>query len=99
MKAWTDYPFVWLGDTSGEPAPIREVEVRAYDGNKYCRIRVADGEDEIKAGYLYVAPGRCGEVERVKLSSLDDLASNTVLSRVADSGSDKNEGTDSATSA
>lgn len=87
MKAWTDYPFVWLGDTSGEPAPIREVEVLTYDGNKYCRIRVADGEDEIKVGYLYVAPGRCGEVEPVNLSSLDGLASNSGINRSREAAS------------
>lgn len=62
MKAWTDYPFTWLGDTAGQAAPVRKVKVLSYDGNKYCRITVCGGEAEIKAGYLYQRAGRCGEV-------------------------------------
>ena len=74
MKAWTDYPFTWLGDTSGEKAPVREIEVLSYDDNKYCRIKVCDGEDEIKAGYIYQREGRYGEAP--KASGLIVLAHN-----------------------
>lgn len=32
MKAWTDYPFIRLGDLENKKAPIREIEVVSYDG-------------------------------------------------------------------
>lgn len=73
LKAWTDYPFTWLGDKGGEEAPVREVEVFEYDDNKYCRVRVCGGVDEVKAGYLYQAPGRLGEVPPILLSQLAPL--------------------------
>ena len=53
MLAWTDYPFTWLGDKAGQGAPIRQIEVLSYDDNKYCRVKVCGGFDEIKAGYIY----------------------------------------------
>ena len=62
MKAWTDYPFTWLGDTALQRAPVREIEVLSYDDNKYCHIRVDGGEDEIKSGYIYQREGRIGKV-------------------------------------
>ena len=62
MKAWTDYPFTKLGDTANKEAPVREIEVLSYDGDKYCRVRVDGVEEEIKAGYVYQQPGRLGEV-------------------------------------
>ena len=61
MKAWTDYPFIWLGDIPHQEAPIREIKVLSYDGDKYCRIVVNDNEDEIKSGYIYQNKGRYGE--------------------------------------
>jgi hypothetical protein len=62
MKAWTDYPFVELGDQEYQKAPVREVRVIDYDGNKYCHIEVAGVISEVKIGYLYRKPGRCREV-------------------------------------
>lgn len=53
MKAFTDYPFTELGDEAYKLAPVREVEVVSYDGNKYCKIIVEGVECEVKAGYLY----------------------------------------------
>lgn len=53
MRAYTDYPFDFLGDTSWEEAPVREVKVLYYDGNKRCKIIVEGQETEIKTGYLY----------------------------------------------
>ena len=58
MKAWTDYPFIELGDESGKKAPIREVEVISYAGDKYCQIEVEGVQTEVKAGYLYPVPRR-----------------------------------------
>jgi len=33
-KAWTDYPFTWLGDEAWKEAPIREIAVLFYDNDK-----------------------------------------------------------------
>lgn len=80
MKAWTDYPFTWLGDTAGEKAPVREIEVLSYDdNNKYCRIKVCDGEDEIKAGYIYQREGRYGEVPPITRRQLAMLVPDATL--------------------
>jgi hypothetical protein len=65
MKAWTDYPFEELGDIAHQQAPVRPVQVISYDGNKYCRIVVGGVESEVKLGYLYKKPGRCGEVPKL----------------------------------
>ena len=62
MNLWTDHPIIALGDKPGEEAPVRQVRLLEYDGNKYCRILVDGVEVEIKAGYLYIKPGRLGEV-------------------------------------
>jgi hypothetical protein len=73
MQAWTDYPFVSLGDVSGELAPVRKVRVVSWDGDKYCKIVVEGKEEEVKAGYLYSARGRIGEVPCVSIDSLSQL--------------------------
>ena len=70
MKAFTDYPFAELCDEPYKNAPVREVEVLSYDGNKYCRIKVWGVETEVKAGYLYLAAGRHGEVPFVDVRCL-----------------------------
>lgn len=70
MKAWTDYPFEWLGDTPNSIAPVREIEVISYDSNKYCRIEVENTFAEIKAGYIYNQPGRLGEVSCIDVKTL-----------------------------
>lgn len=70
MKAYTDYPFTLLGDIAGQEAPIREIEVLWFDGNKYVRIRVEGIYEEIKYGYIYEKPGRLGEVKMVPVSRL-----------------------------
>lgn len=70
MKAFTDYPIVELGDKPSVEAPIREVVVISFDGNKYCKIEVAGIYTEIKAGYLYRTAGRCGHVQTINLKDL-----------------------------
>lgn len=74
MKAWTDYPFIFLGDTAGRKAPVREIDVLSYDGDKYCRIRVCGMTGEIKAGYIYQSKGRLGEVPALTQEQLETLA-------------------------
>lgn len=56
MRAYTDYPILALGDISGEEAPIREVKILYYDGDKRCKVIVQGVEEEIKTGYLYTKP-------------------------------------------
>lgn len=73
MRAWTDYPFTWLGDVAGKEAPIREIKVVSYDGDKYCQIMVADRYDFIKRGYIYQKPGRCGDVKQLTDKQLEEL--------------------------
>ena len=62
---YTDYPIIRLGDTPGKKAPIRECEPLDYDDNKYATVRVGGVIESIKAGYIYVSPGRVGEVPTV----------------------------------
>lgn len=61
MRAYTDYPILELGDISGEEAPIREVKILYYDGDKRCKVIVEGVQEEIKTGYLYTAPVRSDE--------------------------------------
>lgn len=58
MKAYTDYPFRLLGDLEYKEAPMREIEVLSYDGDKYCNIVVNGILTEIKLGYIYKTPKR-----------------------------------------
>jgi len=53
MKAYTDYPFIELGDIAGKVAPVREVEVLTYDRDKYALVLFDNVYQSIKAGYLY----------------------------------------------
>lgn len=59
---WTDYPFKELGDTPHKEAPIREVILLSYDGDKYCKVLVKDNrmvhDFEIKIGYVYTEKRR-----------------------------------------
>jgi len=60
VQAWTDYPLCKdatisgpVLDEPGKPAPIREVEVLGWDGNKYARVKFEQGTYTFKVGYLY----------------------------------------------
>jgi hypothetical protein len=62
IDAFTDYPFTELGDVAFKKAPIRQVKILTYDGDKYCDVLVLfkdeDGDlcghlDSVKAGYIY----------------------------------------------
>ena len=52
-KLYTDYPFIALGDKPNKIAPIRELKLLSYDGDKYCKIEIGGKTFEIKAGYIY----------------------------------------------
>ena len=72
MRAFTDYPFLFLGDASGKQAPVRECIVKSYDGDKYCKILV-DGKDaEVKTGYLYKEYGRCGDAPVINVKQIGE---------------------------
>lgn len=73
MRAWTDYPIAELGDAPGKLAPIRLVEVTAWDRDKYCVIEVAGAIECVKRGYLYRQRGRIGKARRVTKSQLRKL--------------------------
>ncbi len=73
--AWTDYPITALGDKPYVEAPIREITLLSYDGDKYVTVSTEDGSiHEIKAGYCYTKPGRSGEVPTVPLGIIRLLA-------------------------
>jgi hypothetical protein len=71
MKFWTDYPIEKLGDHAFEDAPIREVKIISYDGNKYCKCKISGVIEEIKSGYIYTKPGRYAEVPCITDDQLD----------------------------
>jgi len=79
MKAWTDYPFVELGDKPNQKASIRRVEVLTYDRNKYCDVVVNGVQSNIKRCYIYLSAGRCGEVDSVSEEALEFLPSGLSL--------------------
>lgn len=73
INAYTDYPFEELGDKLYEEAPVREIKVLSFDGNKYCRILLGNIKTEIKAGYIYTKPGRYNEVPNIGIDVLESL--------------------------
>lgn len=72
MKAYTDYPFVELGDEPYKEAPVRQVEIVSYDFNKYCYVRTEgyDGLLEVKTGYLHKKCSK-NKVTYIRLSKRD----------------------------
>ena len=80
ISAWTDYPFVELGDIPHKPAPIRHVLVLSYDQDKCAKIYV-EGYDlvtEVKCGYLYRKPGRYWNVKLISRRKLKRMIERTV---------------------
>lgn len=79
ITCWTDYPFVELGDVSGQKAPIRQVNVVSYDQNKHVTVSFKDNDSflELKAGYLYSKPGRYGQVKQVNIQKIRLFKGNT----------------------
>lgn len=75
LEGWTDYPFTTAGDIKHREAPIRRATVIAYDGDKYCVVRVdgVEGKQEIKAGYVYRQPGRAGSAPCFSRAELEAL--------------------------
>lgn len=74
MKAWTDYPFAEFGDLEGQLAPIREVKLLSYDGDKYITVQYQGVTKDIKRGYVYMERGRCGRVPALNRRVLSHLS-------------------------
>lgn len=75
ITCWTDYPFIELGDTPGQKAPIRHVNVIRYDGNKYVTVSFENCGDwlSMKACYLYRQCGRLGQVKQINRRKLERM--------------------------
>ena len=74
FSCWTDYPFVQLGDTPGQQAPMRQVWVMSYDGDKRATVSLPGLHIvEIKGGYLYRKRGRYGQVKTVNRRKLERM--------------------------
>jgi hypothetical protein len=71
-----------MGDEPHKRAPVRKVNVVAYDGNKYATVRL-QGETgdvwelSVKCGYLYRAQGRLGQVKPINRRKLERFAGCT----------------------
>ena len=76
IKAYTDHPIKELGDIPNALAPIREIDVISYDGNKYCVISVNSITIEIKSGYIYSKAGRIGIVPYIGDDKIAELPIN-----------------------
>jgi hypothetical protein len=56
ISCWTNYPIEELGDEPYKQAPVRQVLVWQYDGNKYVTVQVKNNPEVLtsfKSGYLY----------------------------------------------
>lgn len=77
IPAFTDYPIMALGDKPGKEAPIRAVQIERCVRSSVprCLLRVPGVKAlvEVKCGYVYTAPGRCGEVPCVPLEDIEAL--------------------------
>ncbi len=67
---YTDYPFLELGDKCSQEAPIREVYLIGYDGDKYVDILVEGRVSSVKYGYLYREAKRFGETPSCTLADI-----------------------------
>lgn len=78
ISCWTDYPFTELGDVANQAAPIRQVTVVAYDGDKYATIIFGNNLiKQIKSGYLYTKPVRFAYATQVNRRKLERLKSKS----------------------
>ncbi len=57
LYTFTDYPthFATIDPDIGL-APLRQIKVLSYDGDKRCKIEEEGGTSEVKAGYIYTMP-------------------------------------------
>lgn len=74
---YTDYPFIELGDTPNEKAPVRKVLPISYDQDKYVKVLVDGTYCEVKRGYIYTERGRLGEVPSITHDQLNNWMRNS----------------------
>jgi hypothetical protein len=73
-RVFTDFPFViQLNDLKHQEAPIREVKVLSYDGDKYCTIEIEGQEADVKLGHLYFEEKRFGKTDSITPEQIVDL--------------------------
>ena len=86
VSGFTDHPIAELGDPNHLPAPIREITIIGYDGNKYATITLdvieskTDNVEQIKRVrtsiklvHCYKERGRYGEVEAYGHEEIKEL--------------------------
>lgn len=61
---WTDCPL--YTHEQGQKAPLRCIEVLAYDGDKYCKIKYNNEVFEVKNCYIYPKKRRFRAVKASK---------------------------------
>lgn len=85
FTCWTDYSFAELGDVPYQPAPVRHVTVVGYDGDKYAKVKVVEGDKEIvtkvKSGYLYTRPVRYNQAIFVNRRKLERMTTAVNLNQ------------------
>lgn len=97
MKAYTDYKFKYLYGHDRLVAPVREIEVLSYDGERFCSIKVGEHYDRINAEFIYMDAGRQGQVlpltapqlaelarQAMKFADLDDGAKERLVKKLHD---------------
>jgi len=75
MLLYTDYPL--FEEERGKIAPIREVTLLSYDGDKYVHIVFNGKLYEVKACYIYYQKGRLNEVPQVSYDTLKHITIDT----------------------
>jgi hypothetical protein len=73
-KLYTDYPLAILfGDKPRVEAPIREVKLLDFDGDKYCTVEVGGMTADIKFGYIYFEPKRNGAAPSITIEEINTI--------------------------
>ena len=85
QKFWTDYPFVKLGDTPGKSAPLREVEIVDYDGDKYVTCSVIGTQtnyEVIKRFYVYSVKRKVYDTGRFRSKLLSSTQASYISEKI-----------------
>lgn len=73
-KLYTDYPLAILfGDKPRVEAPIREVKLLDFDGDKYCTVEVEGMQADIKFGYIYFESKRNGATPSITIEEINAI--------------------------
>jgi len=73
-KLYTDYPLAILfGDKPRVEAPIREVKLLDFDGDRYCTVEIEGMTADIKFGYIYFEPKRNGATPAITIEEINAI--------------------------